>query len=62
MFLKLFLNVLIKKIKIHNILDIIEILNSMKSNKCIQIFYYENVYLSVSYDFLKFNGSRKIKV
>jgi hypothetical protein len=62
MFLKLFLNVMIKNIKIHNILDIIEISKSMKPNKCIQIFFYENVHLSVSYDFSKFNGSKKIKV
>ncbi len=53
---------MIKNIKIHNILDIIEISKSMKPNKCIQIFFYENVHLSVSYDFSKFNGSKKIKV
>ncbi len=33
MFLKLFLNVIIRNIKIHNILDVIEILKSMKANK-----------------------------
>jgi hypothetical protein len=33
-FLKLFLNVMIKNIKIHNILDIIEISKSMELNKC----------------------------
>jgi hypothetical protein len=62
MFLKLFLNVMIKKIKIHNIFDIIEISKFMKPNKFIQIFLYENVCLSVSYDFSKFDGSKKIKV
>jgi hypothetical protein len=35
MFLKLFLNEMIRNIKIHNILDIIEISKSMEPNKCI---------------------------
>jgi len=35
MLLKLFLNAMIRKIKIHNILDIIEISKSMELNKCI---------------------------
>jgi hypothetical protein len=35
MFVKLFLNAMIRNIKIHNILDIIEISKSMKLNKCI---------------------------
>jgi len=61
-FSKLFINAMIRNIKIHNILDIIEISKFMEPNKCIQIFFYENVHLSVSYDFSKFNGSRKIKV
>jgi hypothetical protein len=52
---------MIRSIKIHNIFDIIEISKSMKTNKCIQKIY-ENVHLSVSYDFSKFDGSRKIKV
>jgi hypothetical protein len=34
----------------------------MEPNKCIQIFFIENVYLGVSYDFSKFEGSKKIKV
>ncbi len=35
----------------------------MELNKCIQFFFiYENVHLSVSYDFSKFDGSKKIKV
>jgi hypothetical protein len=38
MFLKLLLNVMIKNIKIHNILDITEISKSMERNKCIQFF------------------------
>jgi hypothetical protein len=39
MFLKLFLNAMIRNIKIHNILNIIEISKSMEPNKCIQIFF-----------------------
>jgi hypothetical protein len=35
MFLKLFQNVVIRKIKIHNILDIIEIPKNTEPNKCI---------------------------
>jgi hypothetical protein len=34
-FLKLFVNAIIMNIKIHNILDIIEISKSMEPNKCI---------------------------
>jgi hypothetical protein len=34
-FLKLFLNAMIRNIKIHNIFDIIEIQKSTKPNKCI---------------------------
>jgi len=33
-FLKLFLNVMIRNIKTHNIFDIIEISKSMEPNKC----------------------------
>jgi hypothetical protein len=33
-FVKLFLYTIIRNIKIHNILDIIEILKSMEPNKC----------------------------
>ncbi len=62
MFLKHFQNAMIRNIKIHNILDIIEILKSMKPNKFISKNIYENVYLDVYYDFSKFDGSRKIKV
>ncbi len=61
-FIKLFLNAMIRKIKIQNILDIIKISKSMEPNKCIHNFFYEKNYLNVSYDFSKFNGSRKIKV
>jgi hypothetical protein len=53
---------MIRNIKIHNILDIIEISKFMKPNKCTPNFFYEYVHLSVSYDFSKFNGSTKIKV
>jgi len=34
MFFKLFLNAMIRNIKIHNILDIMEISKSMEPNKC----------------------------
>jgi hypothetical protein len=33
-FLKLFLNLMIRNIKIHNVLDIIDISKSMELNKC----------------------------
>jgi hypothetical protein len=62
MFLNFILNAIIRNINIHNILDIIEISKSVEPNECIQIFFYENVHLSVSYKFSKFNGSKKIKV
>jgi hypothetical protein len=42
-FLKLFLNAMIKNIKIHNILDIIEILKSIEPNKCIL----KNIYMKI---------------
>jgi len=52
---------MIKNIKIYNILDIIELL---KCPDLINLFQknYENVFLSVSYDFSKFDGSKKLKV
>jgi hypothetical protein len=53
---------MIRNIKMHNILDIIEISKSMERNKSIPKKIYENVHLSVSYDFSKFNGSTRIKV
>jgi hypothetical protein len=59
---RFFLNVIFMNIKIHNILDIIEISKSMEPNKCIQKKFMKNVHLSVSYEFSKFDGSRKIKV
>jgi hypothetical protein len=59
MFLNFFLNTMIRNIKIHNILYISK---SMEIDKCIQFIFYENVLLNVSYDFSKFDGSRKIKV
>jgi hypothetical protein len=62
MFLKLFLNAMIGNIKIHNIPNIIEISKSTEPNKCIPKKNYENIHLNVSYDFSKFDGSRKIKV
>ncbi len=42
---------MIRNIKIHDIIDIIEISKSMEPNKCIQKKNYENVHLSVFYDF-----------
>jgi hypothetical protein len=62
MFLKFFPNAMIMNIKIHNILNIIGFSKSMELNKCIHNFVYKNVHLSVSYDFSKFDGSKKIKV
>jgi len=53
---------MIKNIKIHNIFYIIEISKSMEPNKCIQNNKMKNVHLSVSYDFSKFDESKKIKV
>jgi hypothetical protein len=53
---------MIRNIKIQNNFDFIEISKSMQPNKCIHLKNYENIYLNVSYDFSKFNGSRKIKV
>jgi hypothetical protein len=52
---------MIKNIKIHKIIDIIDISKKIEPNKCIHL-NYENIYLNVSYDFPKFDGSRKIKV
>jgi hypothetical protein len=49
---------MIGNIKIHNIFDIIEI---PKSKKWI-CYKNENIYLCVSYDFSKFDESKKIKV
>jgi hypothetical protein len=52
MFLKLFLNAMIKNIKIYNILDIIGFSKAMELNKCIHLKKnYENVHLNVSYNF-----------
>jgi regulatory protein YycI of two-component signal transduction system YycFG len=34
----------------------------MERSKCIQIFLNENIYLGVSYDFSKFEKSKKIKM
>jgi hypothetical protein len=51
---------MIRNIKIKQNLDIIEISKSMEPYK--RIHKNENVYLNVSYDFSKFDGSKKIKV
>jgi len=60
MFLIFFLNAMIRNIKIHNIFDIIEIQNLCNLNVFIKKF--RNIYVSGSYDFSKFDGSKKIKV
>ncbi len=52
---------MIRNIKIHNILNIIENSKSMKPINVL-IKKYENIYLNVSYDFAKFDGSKRIKV
>ncbi len=57
----MFFHAMIKNIKIHNIFYIIEISKSMELNKCIHE-KNENIYLNVSYDFSKFDESKKIKV
>jgi hypothetical protein len=59
-FLKQFLNAMIRNIKIHNIIDIIEISKFMEPNKCIKK-NYEHVYLGVSYDFQSSMGPRKLR-
>jgi hypothetical protein len=51
-----------RNIKIKNIFDIIEIPKSIEPNKFIQICFNENVHLSVSCDFSKFDESKKVKV
>jgi hypothetical protein len=53
---------MIRNIKINIIINIIENSKSMEPNKCLLEKMYENIYLNVSYDFSKFDGSRKIKV
>jgi hypothetical protein len=58
----LFLNAMIRNIKIHNNLDIIEVSKSIELNKCIHKNIDENFYLHVSYGFSKFDVYRKIKV
>jgi hypothetical protein len=60
-FLKPFFNAMIRNIKIHNILNIIENSKSMEPINVL-IKKYENIYLNVSYDFAKFDGSKRIKV
>ncbi len=62
MFLKLFVNVMIRNIKIHNIHDIINNLEFMEPKKYIHFLKNKDVHLNVSYDFSKFNASKKIKV
>jgi hypothetical protein len=41
---------MIRNIKIHNILDVIEISKSIEPNKCTHWKNYENIFLSVSFD------------
>jgi hypothetical protein len=56
------MNVMIRNIEIHNVLDIIQNSKFMEPNKCIHQKNYENICLSVSYDFKNLDGSKKIKV
>jgi hypothetical protein len=56
--LETFLNAMIKNINTQYFSYILEISKSMEPNKN----NYENIYLSVCYDFSKFNGFRKIKL
>jgi hypothetical protein len=62
MFLKLFQNAMIRNIKIHNILDIIDISKSMEPTKYIQKMFNECFKETVFYDLSKFDGFRKMKV
>ncbi len=61
-FLKLFLNVMIRNIKIHNIRDIIENSNLWNLTNVLIKNNYEHIHLNISYDSSKFNGFRKIRV
>jgi hypothetical protein len=61
-FLKLFLNAMIKNITIDNIPNIIEFQNIWNLINSLIKKNYENIYLSIFYDFSKCNGSMKIKV
>jgi hypothetical protein len=61
-FVKLFLNTMIRNIKIHNILDLLEFQNVWNLINIFITKNYENFHFSVSYDFSKFNGFKKIRV
>jgi hypothetical protein len=50
---------MIRNIKTHNILNIVEISKSMEPINVLIKKNCENIYLSVSYDFSKFDGSKK---
>ncbi len=52
---------MIRNIKIKNIFNIIETSKSIEPNKCIIKKNYENISLSVYYDFSKFDGFMKSK-
>lgn len=53
---------MIKSIKIHNIFYTTKISKSMEFNKCSHRKNKLSIYLTVSYEYLKFNESSKIKV
>jgi hypothetical protein len=51
---------MIKNIKLHNIFNVIEISKSIEPNTCTHSKKnYENIYLNVSYNFSKFDWSKK---
>jgi hypothetical protein len=52
----------VRNIEIHNSLDIIDIFKICGTYQMYFLKIYKNVHLSVSYDFSKFVGSKKIKV
>jgi hypothetical protein len=53
---------MIRNIKIHNIRNNIETSKLWNVINVLLKSFYENIYLSISNDFSKFNGSNKIKV
>jgi hypothetical protein len=57
MFLKLFLNAMIRNIKIHNIFILLKFQNLWNLINVLIRKKYENIYLNVSHDFSKFDGS-----
>jgi len=58
-FLKLFLTTMIRNIKIHNILILLKFQNLRNLINVLIKKNYENIYLSVSYEFSNFDGFKK---